>query len=408
MNKTTTIYAGDSPGRSRVIGGGLIIAGTSIGAGMLSLPLVSSGLGFTTSLVILFGLWALMTYTALLMLEVHQFSDKTATLHTLAKQFLGDKGKLIAGFSMLFLFYSLSAAYMAGGGSQLTDRVHQIAGIEMSPALGAIVFGVFVALVVVVGTHLVDKVNRVLFGLMLLAMAFVIVSLAPNIHGAFLLSTPMQAGLIVVALPVIFTSFGFHGSIPAIVNYLDGDTNDLRKAMWIGSCIPLVIYIFWLLCSLGVVPQVELVENNSLNSLIHSLSAVLGGSNLSVIVGFFADLALVTSFLGVSLGLFEFIQDSTKKKFKGNRLHVALLTYLPPLAFALFYPEGFIMALGYAAIALVVLAIFLPAAMVLKSRRDFPNKKYYRVKGGDESVIAVSVIGALIIIAQLCVSFGFI
>lgn len=140
--------------------------------------------------------------------------------------------------------------------------------------------------------------------------------------------------------------------------------------------------------------------------MISSLSAVLGGSNLSIVVGFFADLALVTSFLGVSLGLFEFIQDSTKAKLKGNRSYVALFTYLPPLAFALFYPEGFIMALGYAAIALAVLAILLPAAMVLKSRKEYRDARFYRVKGGDSAVIFVSVIGVLVILAQLCVSFG--
>lgn len=62
---------------------------------------------------------------------------------------------------------------------------------------------------------------------------------------------PIQQGLIVAAIPVIFTSFGFHGSIPAIVNYLDGDTPALRKAILIGSAIPLVIYIFWRLVTLG-------------------------------------------------------------------------------------------------------------------------------------------------------------
>lgn len=111
--------------------------------------------------------------------------------------------------------------------------------------------------------------------------------------------------------------------------------------MYIGSCAPLVIYVFWLLCTLGVVSQIELTENSSLSNLIASLSATLNSERLSLVVGLFADLALVTSFLGVSLGLFEFLLDTTKKRFKGNRFYVALLTYLPPLAFALFLSRRF-------------------------------------------------------------------
>ncbi|MEF1339087.1 aromatic amino acid transport family protein, partial [Vibrio rotiferianus] len=61
--------------RSKVFGSTLIIAGTTIGAGMLALPLASAGIGFSTSLIIMLGLWALMAFTALLMLELHQYAD---------------------------------------------------------------------------------------------------------------------------------------------------------------------------------------------------------------------------------------------------------------------------------------------------------------------------------------------
>ena len=46
----------------------LIVAGTTIGAGMLALPIASAGLGFNTAMVLIVGCWLLMTYTALLML----------------------------------------------------------------------------------------------------------------------------------------------------------------------------------------------------------------------------------------------------------------------------------------------------------------------------------------------------
>ncbi len=386
------------------MGSTLIIAGTTIGAGMLALPLASAGIGFSTSLVIMVFLWALMAYTALMMVELHQHADSQATLHTLAMQILGKRGKWLASFAMLFLFYSLCAAYIAGGGAQFGQRVAQWTGIEMTGASGTVLFTAIVAAVVIIGTATVDKVNRVLFTLKLIAMASVLLFLAPNVTQSYLLSMPIEQGLVVAAIPVIFTSFGFHGSIPAIVRYLDGDTVSLRKAIVIGSAIPLVIYVFWQLVTLGVVSQSELLENQGLSALIGQLSTTVQQSGIAQAIGIFADLALLTSFLGVSLGLFEFLGDSMSKKHS-SRILTGLVTFLPPMGFALFYPQGFITALGYAAIALAILAVFLPVVMVLKARTAYTDTNY-QVAGGKAGVMACAFAGVIIVSAQLLITAG--
>lgn len=393
--------------KSKVLGSTLIIAGTTIGAGMLALPLASAGIGFTTSLIIMVALWALMAYTALLMVELHQHADASATLHTLAKQFLGKKGKWVASFSMLFLFNSLCAAYIAGGGAQFGERISQFTGVEISGMTSTVIFTIVVAAVVTIGTGTVDKVNRVLFTIKLIAMAMVLTFLAPNVTESYLLSMPVEQGLVVAAIPVIFTSFGFHGSIPAIVNYLDGNTPSLRKAIIVGSSIPLIIYVFWQIVTLGVVSQDALVDNQGLSGLISTLSTKVHQSGLGQTIGVFADLALLTSFLGVSLGLFEFLGDSfNKKKAASSRIVVGAITFVPPMGFALFYPQGFIMALGYAAIALAILAIFLPIMMVKKARVAEDTQGGYQVFGGTAGLMISGTVGFVIIAAQLLITMG--
>ncbi|MFY3326789.1 aromatic amino acid transporter [Vibrio fluvialis] len=393
--------------QSKLLGSTLIIAGTTIGAGMLALPLASAGIGFSTSLMIMLALWALMAFTALLMVEIHQYADKDATLHTLAKQILGNKGKWIATFAMLFLFYALCAAYIAGGGAQFTNRISEFTGLEVSGPTGTLIFTLIVAAVVTIGTGTVDRVNRLLFAGKMVAMVMVLTFLAPNVSQSYLLSMPLGQGLIVASIPVIFTSFGFHGSIPAIVNYLDGHTPSLRKAIVVGSAIPLVIYVFWQVVTLGVVSQPDLVDNAGLSALIGTLSQTVHQSNLGHVIGIFADLALLTSFLGVSLGLFEFMGDTIRKKDGNmNRIVASLVTFTPPLMFALFYPQGFIMALGYAAIALAVLAIFLPLVMVARVRRQANNNDYYQVMGGTPALALTGVVGILIVGAQLLITVG--
>jgi tyrosine-specific transport protein len=373
---------------------------------MLALPLASAGIGFSASLLIMLVLWGLMAFTALLMVEIHQYAESHATLHTLAKQILGDNGKWIATGAMLFLFYSLCAAYIAGGGAQFTQRIYYLTGWQFSGFSGTLMFTLVVAAVVAIGTGTVDRVNRVLFCGKIAAMVMVLFFLAPNVTESYLLSMPLQQGLIVAAIPVIFTSFGFHGSIPAVVNYLEGDTSALRKVVLCGSAIPLVIYIFWQLVTLGVVSQPELVQNSGLGSLIITLTAKARHSELGSVIGVFADLALLTSFLGVSLGLFEFLGDSLRRKQgAGNRVAVAVLTFSPPLAFALFYPQGFILALGYAAIALAVLAIFLPLFMVVRVRKQAPAG-HYRVSGGTPALLLCGGAGMVIIAVQLLITMG--
>ncbi|MFZ6870415.1 aromatic amino acid transport family protein, partial [Klebsiella pneumoniae] len=79
--------------------------------------------------------------------------------------------------------------------------------------------------------------------------------------------------------------------------------------------------------------------------------------HVELAVHLFAHLALATSFLGVSLGLFDFLADMFQRKNSvGGRLQSGIITFLPPLAVALFYPRGFDMALGDAGVAEAVLA----------------------------------------------------
>ncbi|TGZ36687.1 Tyrosine-specific transport protein [Photobacterium damselae subsp. damselae] len=398
---------------NKTFGSMLIIAGTTIGAGMLALPLASAGLGFTTSILIMIGMWALMSYTALLMLEVHQYADKSATLHTLAYKLLGRKGQVIASGAMLFLFYALCAAYIAGGGAQLHQKIQSL-HVDIAPQIATVVFTFVIASVVAIGTHSVDIVNRVLFTAKIIAMAVMLALLLPQVKSHNLLEMPMQQGLIISALPVVFTSFGFHGSIPSIVRYLGLNIPNLKKVMIFGSALPLIVYLLWQLATQGILSQSELLANTDLTQFINALSQRLHNPLVGQSVSLFADLALATSFLGVSLGLFDFLADTLRRKATlAGRVQTACVTFIPPLAFALFYPKGFIMALGYAAIALVILAIFLPVAMVWQQRKQKAtstqeNTSDYQVMGGKLSLITVIVIGVIIILSQLLQIVGII
>ena len=394
--------------KSKIFGSILIIAGTTIGAGMLALPLVSAGLGFGVASIVMIVIWALMIYTALLMIEVHQYAPVDATLYTLAYNLLGRKGQLVASVAMIFLFYALCAAYISGGGEQLYVKLSSLIDTKLPIQIGAILFTLLIASVVSIGTRSVDMINRSLFVLKLVTLVIMLSLLFPYTSMENLVNLPVHQGLIISALPVVFTSFGFHGSIPSIVKYIGTDTKVLRKIFVLGSALPLFVYLLWQVASQGVLPQSTLMQSNGLTSFISLLSDFLHNSEIKNVVTIFADLALATSFLGVSLGLFDFIGDVIHcEGKKRKRFLTALITFLPPLGFAMFYPQGFIAALGYAAFALVVLALFLPVAMVHVQRKKRINEGY-QVKGGFIGLVIVSFLGVLIILVQALQMLGFI
>jgi tyrosine-specific transport protein len=396
--------------KNRTLGSILIVAGTTIGAGMLAMPLASAGIGFGVTLGLLITLWVLMCYTALLLLEVYQHVPADMGLGSLAARYLGRYGQWATGFCMLFLMYALTAAYISGAGELLASSLNQWLDWRLPPAAGVLIFTGIGGMVVCIGTSLVDLFNRFLFSAKIIFLAIMLALLLPHIHQLNLLTLPLQQGLALSAIPVIFTSFGFHGSIPSIVSYLGGDIRKLRRVFVIGSFIPLVAYTFWQLATLGSIDSPTftalLAKNGGLNGLLEAIREVVVSSHVELAVHLFAGLALATSFLGVALGLFDYLADLFQRQNSaGGRIQSGLITFLPPLAFALFYPRGFVMALGYAGVALAVLALMLPSLLVMKSRQQHPDATW-RVAGGSPALWLVLLCGISIVVIQFAIVAG--
>ncbi|WP_114908461.1 aromatic amino acid transporter [Haemophilus haemolyticus] len=393
---------------NKTVGSTLLVAGTMIGAGMLAMPLTSAGIGFGFTLVLLLGLWALLTFSALLFVELYQTAESDAGIGTLAEQYFGKTGRIIATAVLIIFLYALIAAYVSGGGSLLKDLLPESFGDKVSVLLFTVIFGSFI----VIGTHSVDKINRVLFFVMLAAFAVVLSLMLPEIKFDNLMATPIDNALIISASPVFFTAFGFHGSIPSLNKYLGGNVKALRISILAGSAITLCAYILWQMSTHGLLTQNEflqiLKEDATLNGLVKATLAITGSNMIAGAVKLFSTLALVTSFLGVGLGLLECIEDLLKRSFNisAGRISLGLMAFIPPLVFALFYPEGFILALGYAGQMFAFYAVVLPVSLVWKARRAHTNLPY-KVWGGNLTLIIVLVLGVIITSIPFAIRAGY-
>ena len=360
---------------NRIIGSILIVAGTTIGAGMLAMPIISANVGFGTMCLILCTIWLAMYYTSIILVDVYSFNTPEDGLNTLTVKYLGKAGATITAVSMLSLMYALVSAYIAGGGDILKTNLNQWLGIILDSKWSGLLFTLLFGGIISLGTRLVDLSTKVVFTIKLVFLFLVILFLTPHIKSENLTQLPTNGLLVLSTIPVIFTSFGFHVVIPSLVQYLNGDTKKLKKVFFIGSSIPLVIYLIWEVAVLGSIESTRFSEilgtNSGLEGLILAIQEIQKSHITRIAISIFAAAAIVTSFWGVSLALFHYIIDLSKKKPLLKKPTTSFfLTFFPPLVFALFYPDGFIIALGYASISLVILALVMPMLMLKKAQKQ--------------------------------------
>lgn len=389
-----------------------MIAGTTIGAGMLAMPLTSAGMGFGATALLLVGLWALLAYTGLLFMEVYQTApQKDVGVASLAEQYFGLIGRVLATFSLLVLLYALLAAYITGGGSLLAGVMPEMADADMKLKISILIFTAVLGTFVVVGVKSVDGLTRVLFLGKIIAFIAVLLMMLPKAKLENLTAIPLDNLLIISAVPIFFTAFGFHVIMGTINSYLEADIGKIRKSIYIGTAIPLVAYLLWQLATHGVLSQNEfttiLAQDPTLNGLVKATSQITGSTILGEMVRLFSVLALITSFLGVSMGIFEGVGDLLKRlNLPTNRLWLTLATFTPPILFALFYPNGFIKALGYAGLLFAFYGMILPIGLAWKARRQYPNLPY-RVIGGNLALVVALIAGIIIMVIPFLIQAGY-
>lgn len=369
--------------KGSVLGGALLVAGTSIGGGMLALPVLTSQAGFIPSIVIYVFCWLFMASTGLLFLEVSQWVKGDANIVSMAEHTLGRPGKYFAWVVYLFLFYCLTVAYLVGCGNIVVELSQSMIPDWMGPIIFALLF----APLILIPTALASSLN-----------VFLVAGLAFSYFGfVFLGYRYVQTDLLawqnwsysMKVLPIAFTSFAYQGIIPTLANHMHHDGKKIRQAILIGSFIPLIAYVIWEWLILGIVPiegtgglKEALAQGQN---AVHPLKYFIQSGSVYALGQAFAFFALVTSFLGVSLGLRDFLADglTIRKDAKGKAL-LTILVFFIPLFIAVSYPHIFLIALDYAGgFGCALLLGLLPIVMtwVGRDQRQTPESDH-QLPGG--------------------------
>ncbi|QUM86494.1 aromatic amino acid transport family protein [Moritella sp. 28] len=410
MSEVMTVSQDEKPSS---LGGVFIITGTSIGAGMFSLPVLTSSMWFGWAVLFLCVSWYCMYSSALYLLEANQKFKHGVNFDSMTKALLPTSLRILNGLSVMFVSYILVYAYISGGGSMLGHSLQSGLGIELDQSVASFAFAVLLGLIVSFSTKAVDRFTSAMLGGMVITFSIAIFSL---ISGAnFSLLQPLaemteRLPYSWAAIPSLMVCFGFHSNIPSLVKYYKKDSGKVVNSIRYGSLLALTIYIIWLLASFTVIGRdgfaSVIAEGGNMGALVSALESKGSGVTLAITLQLFANFAVATSFLGVALGLFDFLTDLLKlDDTLSGRSKTALVTFVPPMIGGVLFPNGFIYAIGYAGFAAAIFALFTPVALAFQARKHLPTTDFL-VTGGYTRMVVVMIFAVCVVIFQVLSMMG--
>jgi len=380
-----------------------IVAGTAVGAGMFSLPVVSAGMWFSWSILLLAFTWFFMYHSSLMIMEVNINYEPGASFDTFVRDTLGPRWNLLNSLTLTFVLYILTYAYVSGGGSIVSHTLSSVTGLHLPGKLAGLIFAVGLAAFVWFSTALVGRMTTILVGGMIITFALTASGLTARVQLPILLDNrPEYALFTLAAIPYFLTSFGYHGNVPSLIKYYVRDPRRVRLCLLYGSLISLLVYSAWHVVTLGNISRPDfkpiIAAGGNIGDLVAALAGVADEENLTSLLSAFANMAVVSSFLGVTLGLFDFIADKFKfDDSRGGRFKTSLLTFVPPTLGGLIFPNGFLYAIALAGLCACIWGAVIPALAVKASRKKYGNP-HYRVWGGDALVYLIMSYGGLLIV----------
>ena len=331
-----------------------LVTGTSIGAGLIALPMTVVNLG-TVSFGVIIAIMVWLAYQSSCMTAQLNVAHKTpASIVELSRQHGGNILFVVTLSSFYLLFFGLLTVYF----SCMADTITICSYLGKTSSI--ILCGCGLFLLLNLRTRLFSNLNSV-FVIILLAVIAVAVCSIKHMPEAVAEHRPFRADEWIKAVPILFTSFGIQGSCAYFCFYLRNDLKRLKIAFCVGLLIPAVIYLLWTLCCLKTAAACDSAFYQRLQAHkvpVGELIRVLCECSTLPTMGVFLKLltlfAVLTSTIGVAAGLLQPLQT-----FLPKILAKCVLCFVPVLI-NLTVAEAFLKVLSFGGMMLAILAILVP------------------------------------------------
>lgn len=311
------------------------LMGTIVGAGILGIPYVVAKTGFLYGFILIVVIGLAFLHLNLFLGEIVLRTEGQHQLPGYAGKYLGHWGKKHMTLTMFIGLYGALTAYLIGEGTALQ------AIFKIGPAwLYTLLFFVIACLIIHQGIKATGKAELYLISILFLVVVVIGFLSFRQINVAHLTTADVTK----LFLPYGIILFAFIGSsaIPELQEELGREKAKMKKAILVGSILPIILYVIFTAIVIGIVgvDQFELLQpNQRIATVALSLYAQ---PLLGTLANVLAVLTMFTSFLSISIALTEIYHFD----YNLSRAKAVALVLLPPLLITLLKLTTFISVLG--------------------------------------------------------------
>lgn len=356
---------------TKILPAAFLVANNVLGVGLLAMPIKLGLSGYLPSVIDILVVCAAMVVSALVIASCLPKDKKIFDLPSFFHQEMGILGRWIAIIFNLIILYGIIIAYLSG----ISHIIYALLPFHISRYLIIITYFFLATSLVIFGQGMLRKGSTVVISGIWLCFIILIITGAKHFNINLLQYSSWS--FVPLGLPVVISTFHFHNVIPTVSYGVDHNSKALRKAIFIGVGIGLIMNLIWTTVVLG-----SLAHNNIYEAFIHGIPAtipmsLLLNSKVFTIAGLvFAVLAITGSYMANGSGLFGFIRDLQYTYFNNeNRSLSGLIAFAPTLLIALIYPNIFLAALDVVGgIGEAMLFAVLPGLILARMARRNKNK----------------------------------
>lgn len=330
------------------------LSGSIMGAGILGLPYVFAKSGFLVGLFWLIVLGAIMMFVNLALGEITLRTRGKHQLAGYAEKYLGKWGKRAMFFAVIFGVYSALIAYLIGEGESWS----KILPGNIPPIVFGIIFWIIMTLLLKEGLKGLKKIET--WGVVaVIGIVFgIFIKFVPSIKPENLITWDVTNFAIPIGV-VMFALLGFT-SIPELRQEIKGKEELLKRAIIVGSLIPIILYILFSAVFVGILgTNITQIATLSFGPLVTTL-------------GIFT---MLTAYFVLSFSL----RDTFKYDIKMSKLNSFLFTSIVPLALYILVTQfnflSFVSILGIGGVISGGLTGILILLIAQKAKSDTRNNK---------------------------------
>ncbi len=270
------------------------IIGTSIGAGIFSLPFVASKSGFFSFVILIFILGLIMLVLSLMYAEITLRTRNKGRLVGYCGKYLGKNGKKFATVITLFALYANMLAYIIIGGKFLDALFSNYFG--GSEFIYSIAIAIFISVCIYINLKLISIIELLMVSFLAVTISGVIFRGIAFVDIGNLLTFDVSQSFF--PFGAILFSVGALSAVPMLEHIMKNEQKRIQSAIILGSIITAIIYILFVAVILGITGS-------------HTSDEALLGLNLSIGNGIvtmgliFGIFAIATSFLMIGINLKE-------------------------------------------------------------------------------------------------------